>query len=113
MQSAPLTPGESRRLDVLESLGVLDTPADPVLDGIVRAAAELTGCPVSLVSLVDDERQWFKANVGLEGVQETPRELAFCAHAILDSEVFEVSDASADARFADNALVTGKPDIRF
>lgn len=112
MQSAPLTPGESRRLDVLESLGVLDTPADPVLDGIVRAAAQLTGCPISLVSLVDDQRQWFKARHGLD-VQQTPRELAFCAHAILQSDLFEVGDARLDARFADNPLVTGEPHVVF
>jgi signal transduction histidine kinase/DNA-binding response OmpR family regulator len=112
MQSAPLTPGEARRLDILDSLGVVDTPADPVLDGIVRAAAELTGCPVSLVSLVDDQRQWFKARHGLD-VQQTPRELAFCAHAILQTELFEVNDARLDARFVGNPLVTGDPHMVF
>ncbi len=112
MQSAPPTPGEARRLDILESLCVLDTPADPVLDGIVRAAAQLTGCPVSLVSLVDDRRQWFKARHGLD-VQQTPRELAFCAHAILQADLFEVNDARLDARFADNPLVTGEPHVVF
>ncbi|RJP67495.1 MAG: GAF domain-containing sensor histidine kinase [Comamonadaceae bacterium] len=112
MQSAPLTPGEARRLDILDSLGVVDTPADPVLDGIVRAAAELTGCPVSLVSLVDDLRQWFKARHGLD-VQQTPRELAFCAHAILQTELFEVNDARLDTRFVGNPLVTGDPHVVF
>jgi len=112
MQSAPLTPGEARRLDILDSLGVVDTPADPVLDGIVRAAAELTGCPVSLVSLVDDQRQWFKARHGLD-VQQTPRELAFCAHAILQTDLFEVGDARLGARFDDNPLVTGEPHVVF
>ncbi|WP_439590353.1 PAS domain S-box protein [Hydrogenophaga sp.] len=112
MQSAPLTPGEARRLDILDSLGVLDTPADPVLDGIVRAAAHLTGCPISLVSLIDDRRQWFKARLGLD-VQQTPRELAFCAHAILQADVLEVVDARLDARFADNPLVTGDPHVVF
>ncbi len=112
MPSAPLTPGEARRLDILESLCVLDTPADPVLDGIVRAAAQLTGCPVSLVSLVDERRQWFKARHGLD-VQQTPRELAFCAHAILQTDLFEVIDARQDARFADNPMVTGEPHVVF
>ncbi|MGE0097878.1 MAG: PAS domain S-box protein [Hydrogenophaga sp.] len=112
MQSASLTPGEARRLDILDSLGVLDTPADPVLDGLVRAAARLTGCPVSLVSLVDDRRQWFKARHGLN-VQQTPRELAFCAHAILQADLFEVGDARLDERFADNPLVTGEPHVIF
>jgi two-component system, sensor histidine kinase and response regulator len=112
MQPAPLTREEPLRLAVLDSLGVLDTPADPVLDGIVRAAAHLTGCPVSLVSLVDARRQWFKARHGLQ-VEQTPRELAFCAHAILQTDVFEVTDARLDARFADNPLVTGEPHVIF
>ena len=112
MQSAPLAPGEARRLDILDSLGVLDTPADPVLDGIVRAAARLTGCPISLVSLVDERRQWFKARWGLD-VRQTPRELAFCAHAILQTDVLEVVDARLDERFADNPLVTGDLQVVF
>lgn len=112
MQSATLPPGESRRLDILDSLGVLDTPADPVLDGIVRAAAQLIGCPVSLVSLVDARRQWFKARHGLNA-EQTPREQAFCAHAIQQTDLFEVNDARLDARFADNPLVTGEPHVVF
>ncbi len=112
MQPAPLTPEEPLRLATLDSLGVLDTPTDPVLDGIVRAAAHLTGCPVSLVSLVDARRQWFKARHGLQA-QQTPRELAFCAHAILQTELFEVADARLDARFADNPLVIGEPRVIF
>ncbi len=112
MQSATPPPSESRRLAILDSLGVLDTPADPVLDGIVRAAAQLIGCPVSLVSLVDAQRQWFKARLGLN-VEQTPREQAFCAHAIQQTGLFEVSDARLDARFADNPLVTGEPHVVF
>jgi PAS domain S-box-containing protein len=112
MHAAPLTPDESLRLDTLESLGVLDTPADPVLDGIVRAAAQLTGCSVSLVSLIDAKRQWFKANHGLDAKQ-TPREVAFCAHAILQTDLFEVTDARLDERFAHNPLVTGEPRVVF
>jgi two-component system sensor histidine kinase/response regulator len=112
MQSAPLTPGEVRRLDILGSLGVLDTPADPVLDGIVRAAAELTGCPVSLVSLIDERRQWFKARLGTD-VRQAPRELAFCAHAILQTDLFEVNDSRLDTRFVGNPLVTDEPHVIF
>ncbi len=112
MQSAPLSPDESLRLDTLSALGVLDTPADPVLDGLVRTAAQLLGCPISLVSLVDEHRQWFKARHGLDA-QQTPRELAFCAHAILQTGLFEVPDARLDARFADNPLVTGEPHVIF
>ncbi|MDR7152814.1 PAS domain S-box-containing protein [Hydrogenophaga palleronii] len=112
MPFAPLPPDEPRRLAILDSLGVLDTPADPVLDGIVRVAALLTGCPVSVVSLVDAKRQWFKARYGAQA-QQAPRELAFCAHAILQTELFEVADARLDARFADNPLVTGEPHVNF
>lgn len=113
MPAAALPDDESQRLAALRALGVLDTPPEPELDAIVRAAATLCGTPISLVSLVDEERQWFKANLGLEGVDETPRELAFCAHALLERGLLEVEDARRDARFADNALVTGAPDIRF
>lgn len=112
MQSAPKPSDESSRLETLTSLNVLDTPADPVLDGLVRAAARLIGCPVSLVSLVDEKRQWFKARHGTDAL-ETPRELAFCAHAILQTDLFEVRDARLDVRFADNPLVTGEPHIIF
>ncbi len=113
MPSAPLPDNERARLAALAALHVLDTPPDPELDALVRAAAEICGTPISLISLIDADRQWFKANIGLEGVSETPRELAFCAHAILDSAVLEVTDASIDTRFSDNALVLGAPDIRF
>ncbi len=112
MPSAPLPPQESLRLETLSALDVLDTPPDPVLDGLVRTAAGLLGCPVSLVTLVDEHRQWFKARHGLDA-QQTPRELAFCAHAILQTDLFEVPDARLDARFADNPLVTGDPRVVF
>jgi diguanylate cyclase (GGDEF)-like protein/PAS domain S-box-containing protein len=113
MPAAPLPVDESQRLAALRALGLLDTPPEPELDAIVRAAAAVCGTPISLVSLVDEDRQWFKANLGLDGVEQTPRELAFCAHALLDERLLEVEDATRDARFADNALVTGAPDIRF
>ncbi len=112
MITAPLPTNEKERLLALAALNVLDTPADLVLDGLVRSAAAMIGCPISLVSLVDVHRQWFKACVGLDAT-ETPRETAFCAHTILGSELFEVSDATLDPRFADNPLVTGAPHLRF
>ncbi|MDP3227827.1 MAG: PAS domain S-box protein [Acidovorax sp.] len=110
---ASLPLDESSRLEALRALMVLDTPAEPLLDSIARMAAEVCGVPIALISLVDAERQWFKANVGLTGVNETPRDVAFCAHAICTDDVMEVTDATQDPRFAGNPLVTGTPDIRF
>lgn len=104
---------EQQRLQALRDLLVLDSQPEPLFDQLAQMASQVCGVPVALVSLVDDERQWFKANIGLGGVQETPRDVAFCAHAIAGSELFEVPDASTDARFAGNPLVTGAPDIRF
>ncbi|MBT9488360.1 MAG: PAS domain S-box protein [Rubrivivax sp.] len=113
MQPAPIPPDEHSRLAHLRALLVLDTPPEPVFDSIARLASELCGVPVALLSLVDAERQWFKAHVGLPGVNETPRDVAFCAHAIGQDQVFEVPDALQDPRFADNPFVSGAPDIRF
>ncbi len=113
MTSAPHPPGEAARLASLLSLEVLDTAAEGEFDALVKAAAAVCNVPISLVSLVDAQRQWFKANVGLPGVSETPRDSAFCAHAILEDGLFEVPDATEDIRFADNPLVTGQPDIVF
>ncbi len=108
-----LPASEAARLAALRELGLLDTPPDVEFDALVRAASLVCRVPISLLSLVDETRQWFKANVGLPGVSETPREVAFCAHAIQGDDVMEVPDATRDARFADNALVTGAPGIRF
>lgn len=112
MIPAHLPPDEVARLLALAELNLLDTPADPVLDGLVRCAASMIGCPIALVSLVDRDRQWFKAGIGLNMTQ-TPREPAFCAHAILGDGLFEVPDAASDPRFADNPLVVGEPHVRF
>ncbi len=113
MSAAELPPNESDRLRSLSALGVLDSAPEREFDALVQAAALVCGVPISLISLIDTNRQWFKANVGLPGVTETPREVAFCAHAILEDGIFEVPDATLDPRFSDNALVTGAPDIRF
>jgi diguanylate cyclase (GGDEF)-like protein len=104
---------ESLRLQALKSYVVLDTPAEQAYDDIVSLAALICGVPMALISLVDEDRQWFKAKVGVD-VMETPRGQAFCAHAILEPEqIMEVHDASLDRRFATNPLVTGDPNIRF
>jgi len=111
--AAPIPPDESQRLRALTELGVLDSAPEREFDSLVQAAALVCGVPISLISLIDHDRQWFKANLGLPGVSQTPRTLAFCAHAILEDGLLEIPDARLDARFAENALVTGDPNIRF
>ena len=109
----PIPTNETERMASLRDLVVLDSKPEALFDAITRLASEVCGVPIALLSLVDTERQWFKANVGLPGVNETPRDVAFCAHAILEDAVLEVPDARRDVRFSDNPLVTGAPDIRF
>jgi diguanylate cyclase (GGDEF)-like protein/PAS domain S-box-containing protein len=104
---------EEHRLASLRELGVLDTEAEPAFDAVARMAAQVCGAPIALVSLVDAERQWFKANVGLEGMTETAREWAFCDHVIQATGLLEIPDAFQDPRFSNNPLVTGEPGIRF
>jgi diguanylate cyclase (GGDEF)-like protein/PAS domain S-box-containing protein len=113
MQSAHIHSDEQQRLASLLSLGILDTAAEEKFDCLTRAAALVCGMPISLVSLLDAQRQWFKSNYGLAPTTETPRNVAFCAHAILGDNIFEVQDALTDPRFADNPLVIGDPGIRF
>jgi diguanylate cyclase (GGDEF)-like protein len=110
---APVPANEQERLAAVESLDVLDTPPEQVLDDLVAVAAAMCGTPIALLAIIDTSRVWFKARLGL-GASETPREQAFCAHAILHPEkIMEIPDAWADARFAANPLVTGDPHIRF
>ncbi|MEA0659485.1 diguanylate cyclase [Xanthomonas campestris pv. campestris] len=111
--AAPLAANETDRLARLALLQVVDSEAEPFFDALAAAAQAIAGTPIALVSLVDEHRQWWKANVGLPGVSQTPRELAFCAHAILDDAVMEVPNASDDPRFSGNELVTDAPGIRY
>lgn len=111
-RGAPPHPDEVRRLQALCSLGILDMPPSERFDRLTRLAARLFQVPISLVSLVEADRQWFKSSVGVAAT-ETPREQSFCAHAILDDGVTVVPDATQDSRFRDNPLVTGEPEIRF
>ncbi len=104
---------EAERLARLRELVILDSAPEAVFDQIAALASSVCGVPIALMSLIDAERQWFKANVGLPGVNETPRDVSFCAHAIASDKLFEVPDATRDPRFADNPAVTGEPDIRF
>ncbi len=103
---------EAARLVALRQLAVLDTEPEIAYDGITRLAAHICQTPVALVSLVDEDRQWFKARMGLDASQ-TPRDVAFCAHAILQPDLFIIPDALADPRFCTNPLVTSHPRIRF
>lgn len=112
MATAPLPAQEDARLAALRAYDVLDSAAEDHFDQLARLAGEICGTPISLISLVDADRQWFKAKLGLMAT-ETPRDVAFCAHAILGDELFEVPDASGDPRFSDNPLVVGNPEIRF
>jgi PAS domain S-box-containing protein len=113
MQAVSPTPDESRRLAVLYAHQILDTPNEDAFDAFVRVAAAVCGVPVSLISLIDLDRVWFKANLGLENVTEISREDAFCALTIQGDAIFEIRDTHADPRFADNVHVTGDPHIRF
>jgi PAS domain S-box-containing protein len=107
-----LTWTEAERLAALGRQEVLDTPAEAPFDDLAKAAARVCGAPMAAVSLVDAERQWFKARVGIDAA-ETPRDVSFCAHAIRGEGLMVVADATLDPRFADNALVTGDFGLRF
>ncbi|QLC24949.1 PAS domain S-box protein [Parasphingopyxis algicola] len=103
---------EAERLAALRRYAILDTAPEENFDRIARLAARQFGVPIALVSLIDEDRQWFKASCGLD-VREMGRDVAFCAHAILGDDVFVVPDATKDPRFSDNPLVTEDPEIRF
>ncbi|MDN7430394.1 GGDEF domain-containing protein [Burkholderia sp. AU16741] len=100
------------RLDTLHSLSILDTPPEERFDRLTRLARRLFDVPIALVSLVDENRQWFKSHAGLDAAQ-TPRDVSFCAHALLAGDTMVIQDARNDDRFHDNPLVTGTPGIRF
>jgi two-component sensor histidine kinase len=109
---AALIGQEEVRLALLRGYNILETAPEEDFEEIVQLAAEVCGTPVALVSLVEDERQWFKARTGIE-MDETPIELSICAHAIAADDFLEIEDTSVDPRTADNALVTGEDHVRF
>jgi len=111
-QSAPIPNDEIERIEELRLLGLLDTGNEERFDRYTQLVADLFEVPIALISLVDVNRQWFKSACGLD-VTETSRDVAFCAHAILESEILVVPDAIKDKRFAENPLVTNEPHVRF
>jgi PAS domain S-box-containing protein/tape measure domain-containing protein len=112
MQIAPLPADEASRLRALSQYQILDTEPEDAFDDLVALATTLCETPIALVTLIDDRRQWFKSKVGT-AVAETPRDIAFCSHTILQPDILIVPDALADERFAANPLVIGEPHIRF
>jgi two-component system NtrC family sensor kinase len=109
---APIPENETERLAALRSYRIVDTLPEEVYDDVVFLASTICQTPIALISFVDEDRQFLKARVGLD-VTETPRDVAFCAHAILEPGPLVVNDAAEDPRFAKNPLVTGGPGIRF
>lgn len=110
--SAPVPKNEKKRLNVLWQYDVLDTVPEEVFDDLTDLAAHICETPVALISLVDEDRQWFKSKIGLS-ISETSRDISFCAHAITSDDLLIVPDALKDKRFKDNPLVAGGQKIRF
>lgn len=112
MQKPPIPTNEKARLEALRNLHILDTANEPAYDNLVELAAWVCGCEIALISLIDSNRQWFKSKTGIAS-SETSRDVSFCAHAIMNTDLFVIPDARNDSRFSDNPLVTNKPYIRF
>lgn len=112
LMASPIPKNEKRRLEVLWQYEALDTVPERVFDDLTALAAHICEAPIAMITLVDEKRQWFKSKIGMSA-NETSRDISFCAHAILRDEMFIVPDAAADARFANNPLVTGSTKIRF
>ncbi|MDN6855836.1 sensor domain-containing diguanylate cyclase [Pseudomonas sp. CAN2814] len=112
MPACPIPVDESLRQQTLDEMNLLDTPAEHYLDTLVQLTQDLVKVDTVLISLIDQDRQWFKARVGLDA-SETQRDVSFCGYAILGEDTLLVPDATLDQRFADNPLVLGPPHIRF
>jgi GAF domain-containing protein len=112
MQTAPIPTTEARRLKVLWQYEVLDSVPEEIFDDLTELAGAICDTPIALISLVDESRQWFKARLGIK-TPETSRDISFCAHAIMQPDLFIVPDATRDDRFKNNPLVTTDPKIRF
>lgn len=112
MSETPIPGNETGRLERLESYQIMDTPTEERFDNLTRLAAEICDVPICLISLLDEERQWFKSRWGLNA-EQTPRDISFCQYAIMGQDTFEVQDAADNPTFMNNPLVTGDPNIRF
>ncbi len=112
MTTPMLQKDDARRVAVLEKYAILDTDPEQAFDDLTLLASSICKTPIALISLVDEDRQWFKSRVGIDA-SETPREIAFCSCAILQSDLFIVPDALKDERFRNNPLVVSEPNIRF
>lgn len=112
MKVAALPDNEALRLRALARCEILDTPAETAFDDLASLAADICATPTALITLVDEQRQWFKSRIAFEPT-ESIRDVSFCAHAILGRDVMVVTDATRDPRFAGNPLVTEAPHIRF
>ena len=110
--TAPVPKNEKQRLKILWQYSVLDTMPEAVFDDLTELAALICEAPIALITLVDEKRQWFKSKIGVS-LKETAREVSFCAHAIMQPDLFIVPDATKDERFAQNPLVTSEPNVRF
>ena len=108
----PIPKNETHRLNVLWQYDILDTVPEEVFDDLAELAGHICEAPIALITMVDEKRQWFKARVGTS-VRETSRDISFCAHAIMQNELFIIADASKDPRFKKNPMVVGQPKIRF
>ena len=108
----PIPKNEKQRLKVLWQYSVLDTVPEEIFDDLTELAARICEAPIALITLVDEKRQWFKSKFGVS-LNETSRDISFCGHAITQPELFIISDATKDERFAKNPLVTSAPKVRF
>lgn len=112
MQQAPIPQNETKRLEALRKLDILDTPTEERFDRITRLAVKVFHVPISTITLVDENREWFKSVCGLNQ-REGDRAISFCGHALLSNDIFIIQDTKKDPRFSDNPMVVGKPFIRF
>jgi PAS domain S-box-containing protein len=112
MKKIPVPNNEAKRLKTIFDLGILDSLAEQEFDDLAVLASQICGCPMAFISIIDEERQWFKSQVGL-GIKESPRAISFCTHTIVQNELYVVENAAEDPLFRDNPLVTGEAHIRF